>query len=60
MKPVVIESTPELAKAFFAGRCDAVVAGAAGLAEVQAFAVFDRFRIGRTQSWDLDNLSRSR
>ena len=38
MKPVVIESTPELAKAFFAGRCDALTSDASQLAGTRAIA----------------------
>jgi general L-amino acid transport system substrate-binding protein len=38
MKPVVIESTPELAKAFFAGRCDALTSDASQLAGTRATA----------------------
>ncbi|MGD9016174.1 MAG: amino acid ABC transporter substrate-binding protein [Desulfobacterales bacterium] len=38
MKPVVIESTPELNKAFFAGRCDAMTSDASQLAAVRAVA----------------------
>jgi len=38
MKPVVIESTPELAKAFFAGRCDCLTSDASQLAGTRATA----------------------
>ena len=38
MKPVVIESTPELAKAFFAGRCDSLTSDASQLAGTRAVA----------------------
>ena len=38
MQPVVIESTPELNKAFFAGRCDAMTSDASQLAGVRAVA----------------------
>jgi general L-amino acid transport system substrate-binding protein len=38
MKPVVIESTPELAKAFFAGRCDCLTSDASQLASTRAVA----------------------
>ncbi len=38
MKPVVIESTPELAKAFFAGRCDVLTSDASQLAGTRAVA----------------------
>jgi len=38
MKPVVIESTPELAKAFFAGRCDVLTSDASQLAGTRAIA----------------------
>jgi general L-amino acid transport system substrate-binding protein len=38
MKPVVIESTPELAKAFFAGRCDTLTSDASQLAGTRATA----------------------
>jgi general L-amino acid transport system substrate-binding protein len=38
MKPVVIESTPELNKAFFAGRCDCMTSDASQLAGVRAVA----------------------
>lgn len=38
MKPVVIESTPELNKAFFAGRCDTMTSDASQLAGVRAVA----------------------
>jgi len=38
MNPVVIESTPELAKAFFAGRCDALTSDASQLAGTRAIA----------------------
>jgi general L-amino acid transport system substrate-binding protein len=38
MKPVVIESTPELAKAFFAGRCDCLTSDASQLASTRAIA----------------------
>jgi len=38
MKPVVIESTPELAKAFFAGRCDCLTSDASQLAGTRAVA----------------------
>jgi general L-amino acid transport system substrate-binding protein len=38
MKPVVIESTPELAKAFFAGRCDSLTSDASQLAATRATA----------------------
>lgn len=38
MSPVVIESTPELAKAFFAGRCDALTSDASQLAGTRAIA----------------------
>lgn len=38
MKPVVIESTPELAKAFFAGRCDCLTSDASQLAGTRAIA----------------------
>ncbi|MBT8367939.1 MAG: amino acid ABC transporter substrate-binding protein [Deltaproteobacteria bacterium] len=38
MKPVVIESTPELAKAFFAGRCDVLTSDASQLASTRAVA----------------------
>jgi general L-amino acid transport system substrate-binding protein len=38
MKPVVIESTPELAKAFFAGRCDSLTSDASQLASTRAVA----------------------
>ena len=38
MKPVVIESTPELAKAFFAGRCDCLTSDASQLAGARATA----------------------
>ena len=37
-KPVVIESTPELAKAFFAGRCDALTSDASQLAATRSVA----------------------
>lgn len=37
-KPVVIESTPELNKAFFAGRCDCMTSDASQLASVRAVA----------------------
>lgn len=36
MKPVVIESTPELAKAFFAGRCDVLTSDASQLASTRS------------------------
>lgn len=38
MEPVVIESTPELAKAFFAGRCDCLTSDASQLAGTRAIA----------------------
>ncbi len=38
MKPVVIESTPELAKTFFAGRCDVLTSDASQLASVRSVA----------------------
>ena len=38
MNPVVIESTPELAKAFFAGRCDSLTSDASQLASTRAVA----------------------
>ncbi|MFZ7124609.1 MAG: amino acid ABC transporter substrate-binding protein [Desulfobacterales bacterium] len=38
MKPVVIESTPELNRAFFAGRCDTMTSDASQLAGVRAVA----------------------
>jgi general L-amino acid transport system substrate-binding protein len=38
MKPVVIESTPELAKAFYAGRCDVLTSDASQLASTRAVA----------------------
>jgi len=38
MKPVVIESTPELSKAFFAGRCDCLTSDASQLAGARAVA----------------------
>jgi general L-amino acid transport system substrate-binding protein len=38
MKPVVIEMTPELAKAFFAGRCDVLTSDASQLAGTRAVA----------------------
>jgi general L-amino acid transport system substrate-binding protein len=38
MKPVVIESTPELNKAFFAGRCDCLTTDASQLAGTRAVA----------------------
>jgi len=38
MKPVVIESTAELAKAFFAGRCDTLTSDASQLAGTRAVA----------------------
>jgi general L-amino acid transport system substrate-binding protein len=38
MKPVVIESTPELAKAYFAGRCDVLTSDASQLAGTRAIA----------------------
>ena len=38
MSPVVIESTPELAKAFFAGRCDVLTSDASQLAGTRAVA----------------------
>ena len=38
MEPVVIESTPELNKAFFAGRCDVMTSDASQLAGVRAVA----------------------
>jgi len=38
MKPVVIESTPELAKTFFAGRCDVLTSDASQLAGTRAVA----------------------
>ena len=38
MNPVVIESTPELAKAFFAGRCDTLTSDASQLAGTRAVA----------------------
>jgi len=38
MKPVVIESTPELTKAFFAGRCDTLTSDASQLAGTRAVA----------------------
>jgi general L-amino acid transport system substrate-binding protein len=38
MSPVVIESTPELAKAFFAGRCDVLTSDASQLASTRAVA----------------------
>jgi len=38
MKPVVIESTPELAKAFFAGRCDCLTSDASQLASTRTVA----------------------
>src|SRR5210317_2640198 len=38
MSPVVIESTPELAKAFFAGRCDVLTSDASQLAGTRAIA----------------------
>jgi len=38
MKPVVIESTPELAAAFFAGRCDVLTSDASQLASTRTIA----------------------
>ena len=38
MKPVVIESTPELAQAFFAGRCDVLTSDASQLASTRSVA----------------------
>jgi len=38
MNPVVIESTPELAKAFFAGRCDVLTSDASQLASTRSVA----------------------
>lgn len=38
MKPVVIESTPELSKAFFAGRCDCLTSDTSQLAGARATA----------------------
>ena len=38
MKPVVIESTPELNKAFFAGRCDVLTSDASQLASTRSVA----------------------
>jgi len=38
MNPVVIESTPELAKAFFAGRCDTLTSDSSQLAGTRAIA----------------------
>jgi len=38
MMPVVIESTPELAKAFFAGRCDVLTSDASQLASTRSVA----------------------
>ncbi len=38
MKPVVIESSPELTKAFFAGRCDVITSDAAQLASHRSVA----------------------
>jgi len=38
MKPVVIESTPELAAAFFAGRCDVLTSDASQLASTRSIA----------------------
>ncbi len=38
MKPVVIESTAELSKAFFAGRCDTLTSDASQLAGIRAVA----------------------
>ncbi len=38
MEPVVIESTPELAKAFFAGRCDCLTSDASQLASTRSVA----------------------
>jgi general L-amino acid transport system substrate-binding protein len=38
MKPVVIESTPELNKAFFAGRCDVITSDASQLASTRSVA----------------------
>jgi len=38
MKTVVIESTPELAKAFFAGRCDCLTSDASQLASTRSVA----------------------
>ncbi len=38
MKPVVIENTAELAKAFFAGRCDCLTSDASQLAGIRAVA----------------------
>jgi general L-amino acid transport system substrate-binding protein len=38
MKTVVIESTPELAKAFFAGRCDVLTSDASQLASTRSVA----------------------
>lgn len=38
MKPVVIESTAELSKAFFAGRCDVMTSDASQLAGIRAVA----------------------
>jgi general L-amino acid transport system substrate-binding protein len=38
MNPVVIESTPELAKAYFAGRCDVLTSDASQLAGTRAVA----------------------
>ena len=38
MQPVVIERTPELAKAFFAGRCDCLTSDASQLAGTRAIA----------------------
>ncbi|MCP4396231.1 MAG: amino acid ABC transporter substrate-binding protein [bacterium] len=39
MEPVVIESTPELNKAFFAGRCDVMTSDASQLAGIRAVAL---------------------
>ena len=38
MKPVVIESTPELAKTFFSGRCDVLTSDASQLASTRSVA----------------------
>jgi general L-amino acid transport system substrate-binding protein len=42
MKPVVIENTAELAKAFFAGRCDCLTSDASQLAGTRAVAPIPR------------------
>ncbi len=38
MRPVVIESSPELAKTFFAGRCDVITSDASQLASIRSVA----------------------